>query len=532
MKSPYTNVAANQKAHAAGTVVILSTNAPGFYDEFLNKNNDETVTGLYDFSTSYPTLPGSSPTTSTQAASKGYVDGVALAGVPNATTTVQGALELATAAELTAGTATGATGASLAGTPATLAAQIQSGSWTFAATAGTAPAATLTLVPAATALTHGMVFGAHITTGLNAGATLNLNGLGAKALYKYAGGAAIAIEAGDCPANYHHLFQYDSDADVILVVNPANGTLTAAMQDEVEGFFGSTDITGAEAEDLTDGGSTTLHTHPVRLSYFVIPDQAGNYGSLTAETGVQGAFSPDGADFYLGVHYTGSNKHYLSRYTRDSVTGLYLFVGQANNSGNVYADDQQIGIVVGDTYVWTLGANLAGTNTAITRWTRALGSETSMTVSGTATVDGSRACGNDSILYFFQESTGTTCYVYTVSGTTATRSSTFTTPNQGQNMRAPYFDGTDILYYDTSTNSYKRMDTSGSVQATLTYGPWGSLQSYPGAVQTFGQTMPVASGYMMSGAVYIVDILSHDNDDASGGASNVHHMQFFGVTKI
>jgi hypothetical protein len=112
-----------------------------------------------------------------------------------------------------------------------------------------------------------MTFGAHITTALNAGATLNVNGLGAKALYKYAGGAAIAIEAGDCPTAYHHLFMYDSDADVILVINPVNGTLTAAMQDEVEGFFGSTDITGAEAETLTQSETSNadlLHTHAIK----------------------------------------------------------------------------------------------------------------------------------------------------------------------------------------------------------------------------------------------------------------------------
>lgn len=185
-----------------------------------------------------------------------------LAGIANASSTTAGLVEIPTTTEVTNGDSTGGTGAFITPTPAQLAAQIQKGSWTFAATAGTASAATLTLVPAATALTHGMVFGAHITTGLNAGATLNVNGLGAKALYKYAGGAAIAVEAGDCPALHHHLFQYDSDVDVFLVINPVNGTLTAATQDEVEAFFGGTNITGAEAESLTNGSALDgLHTH-------------------------------------------------------------------------------------------------------------------------------------------------------------------------------------------------------------------------------------------------------------------------------
>jgi hypothetical protein len=54
----------------------------------------ETITGIKAFSAS-PTVP--TPTTSTQAAPKGYVDGVAAAGAPDASTTVKGIAKLATA---------------------------------------------------------------------------------------------------------------------------------------------------------------------------------------------------------------------------------------------------------------------------------------------------------------------------------------------------------------------------------------------------------------------------------------------------
>lgn len=57
----------------------------------------------------------STPTSgeTTKAANVAYVNGVAIAGAPDATTSVKGIIELATAAELAAGTATGSTGASL-----------------------------------------------------------------------------------------------------------------------------------------------------------------------------------------------------------------------------------------------------------------------------------------------------------------------------------------------------------------------------------------------------------------------------------
>lgn len=45
--APYTTTAALQKSHGGGTTLII-TNNPGFYDEFANKNNDETIAGYWD----------------------------------------------------------------------------------------------------------------------------------------------------------------------------------------------------------------------------------------------------------------------------------------------------------------------------------------------------------------------------------------------------------------------------------------------------------------------------------------------------
>ena len=92
-------------------------------EEISNKSTDTALTANSD--TLYPT----------QKAVKAYVDGV---GVANATATVRGVVEVATQAEVDAGTATGATGASLVVTPATLAGSAapqvvtftSSGTWT------------------------------------------------------------------------------------------------------------------------------------------------------------------------------------------------------------------------------------------------------------------------------------------------------------------------------------------------------------------------------------------------------------------
>lgn len=68
--SPYTTVSANQKAHAGGAVFVLS-NTAGFYDKILIKDNDETVTGTFTFST-VPTV-SSDPVSGSDVARRSWV---------------------------------------------------------------------------------------------------------------------------------------------------------------------------------------------------------------------------------------------------------------------------------------------------------------------------------------------------------------------------------------------------------------------------------------------------------------------------
>lgn len=81
----YGETAGLKKAHAGGTDVIISNSAP-FYDNFVNKANDETITGTHTFTTSaYPKMSDSTtnPTADAELATKGYVDGLALGGSTN-----------------------------------------------------------------------------------------------------------------------------------------------------------------------------------------------------------------------------------------------------------------------------------------------------------------------------------------------------------------------------------------------------------------------------------------------------------------
>lgn len=154
---PYDSVGANKFSHSGGTSFVLS-NPAVFYSKFTNKENDETINGTWTFTT-IPELPASNPTTDNQAARKAYVDtklalaggtmtgaltlsgaptldlhaatkkyvdDTAFAGAPDASTTQKGVVEIATQAEVNAGTQIGGTGAFLAVGPDTLESKINS----------------------------------------------------------------------------------------------------------------------------------------------------------------------------------------------------------------------------------------------------------------------------------------------------------------------------------------------------------------------------------------------------------------------
>jgi hypothetical protein len=121
--SPYTETAGFAKSHAGGTRFVIS-NTSGFYNKLAALDDDESVTGIFTFiDPAVPRMdqqPAYGAGTELYFATKEYVDDVAIAGAPNASTTVKGIAQEATMAQIDADTAAGSTGARLFTNPSTL----------------------------------------------------------------------------------------------------------------------------------------------------------------------------------------------------------------------------------------------------------------------------------------------------------------------------------------------------------------------------------------------------------------------------
>lgn len=121
----------------------------------------------------------------------------------NASTTVKGVVELATLAETLSRTTTGATGALLAVTPDNLTTVL---TYDYAADSVGTDSYAITVTPAPTAYVTGQKFTFKAGTANTGGATLNVNGLGAKTIKK---NATLDLTTGDIVANQLVTVTYD-----------------------------------------------------------------------------------------------------------------------------------------------------------------------------------------------------------------------------------------------------------------------------------------------------------------------------------
>lgn len=100
---PYTASSTFRLPHAGQSIFILS-DAPGLFNEYVTKRNTETISGSKTFTsttTFSSSTQGITPILSSEIATKGYVDGVAIAGAPTMTTTVRGIAKLSVVAAST-----------------------------------------------------------------------------------------------------------------------------------------------------------------------------------------------------------------------------------------------------------------------------------------------------------------------------------------------------------------------------------------------------------------------------------------------
>jgi len=299
--SDYTTEDSTRKFnHASGSAVLLFTNAPAFYDRFVNKNDDEQITGDMDFVGDVQFSPTAIPifsslptlTDQKQVATKDYADQLAIAGAPNATTTVQGLLELATQAENDAGTATGATGASLAATPTLTAKSIQDAKWTFGVDAGGTDDYAITLVPAVTAYAAGQSFTFDANTANTGAATLNVNTLGAKTIKK---SHDQDLETGDIEAGSIVTVIYDGTN--FQLQTPQATAISTAVATSAEAFFATTSrqalkFTGVAGHDLAAGEVVAIESDGLMYRTRPTGISSTNVGAATnfatTELGSQG----------------------------------------------------------------------------------------------------------------------------------------------------------------------------------------------------------------------------------------------------
>lgn len=118
--TPFTASSTLQFSHAGGTKLIFS-NSPQLYNQFYALGNVATSTNILIFSSTTPPrldFPGAQSTgtyiaTTSELASIAYVNAISIASASNATESVKGIVELATALEAASSTILGSTGAGL-----------------------------------------------------------------------------------------------------------------------------------------------------------------------------------------------------------------------------------------------------------------------------------------------------------------------------------------------------------------------------------------------------------------------------------
>lgn len=148
-------------------------------------------------------------------------------------------------------------------TKAKLEAEVREARQNYATTAGTASALTISLTPAITAYTAGMEFVAKAHATANAGATLNANAVGAKAIQKMTSSGLVAIGATDVLINGIYEFRYDGT--VLQVLNPA-----------------PSGAPGLRVESLTGSGNWTV---PAGVTQCVAEGEGGGGGGAAGFNG-------------------------------------------------------------------------------------------------------------------------------------------------------------------------------------------------------------------------------------------------------
>lgn len=220
-QSPYTATSGLIRYHNGGSKVVITDNV-AFWATFANLNNDQTFSGANTFSQKVAVGAVTSSDLG-KAATVDFVNATAIAGAPNASTTVKGIVQEATQAQILAKTSSGSTGAELYVNPATLPSTLLSD---YKVDTGAADAYAIAPAPAIAAYIAGQSFTFKAAnSNLTTTPTLNVSGLGTKTIVKINGSTPLA--AGDIVTG--QIVQVEYDGTNFQMLSPAgNAPLTSA----------------------------------------------------------------------------------------------------------------------------------------------------------------------------------------------------------------------------------------------------------------------------------------------------------------
>lgn len=269
-KYPFTSDSAYKLPHSGQSIFIIS-DAPQVFNKYVTLENAETISGIKTFSVS-PIVP--TPTTPTQAANKAYADSLAIAGAPNASTSVQGLVQEATQAQADAKTATGSTGAKLFQNLSTQRSTLTND---YVADTGTANTYAIAPSPAITAYAVGQTFSFKATNANTTASTLNVNSLGTKNIFKR---GSLALVANDIIAGQIVEVEYDGTQFQML------SQLGNAKISQIGTEIYAADSVGTDAYAITLVPAITAYTTGMVVNF-----KAGttNIGAATLNINAVGA---------------------------------------------------------------------------------------------------------------------------------------------------------------------------------------------------------------------------------------------------
>lgn len=237
--APYTQTSRLAKTHAGATTFIIS-NTSGFYNQFVAKDDDGTISETLTFTQpNFPQMDGitTPPSLPAQLVTKAYADSLTFAGAPNASTSAKGIVQIATQAQVDAKTIIGSTSAVLVQPLNTQRSTLLSD---YVIDTSTSPnIIVITPSPAITSYQTGQQFSFKVAnTNTSPSIILNVNGLGAKNITKLNGMTSPAIS--DMVAGQMIIVEYDG-TNFQLETPVANApALESEMTGIITMFGGST----------------------------------------------------------------------------------------------------------------------------------------------------------------------------------------------------------------------------------------------------------------------------------------------------